>query len=37
MAIEIQTSTENETQPNGKLVNGKIQINDPQCNSEKRV
>ena len=37
MAIEIKTSTENETQPNGKLVNGKIQINSPKCNGEKRV
>lgn len=27
MAIEIKSSIENETQPNGKLKNGKIDIN----------
>lgn len=35
--IEVNNSTENQTQPSGRLVHEKIQINHSKCNTEKQV
>lgn len=35
--IEVKNSTENQIQPSGRLVNEKVQINYPKCNTEKQV